>query len=104
MLRSTGLSNLLHISFKKSRFSSTQLNTGFILLDIFKAIGQPCFFLYETNSKNWKKEHAGRAEKQHLLAKSSQTSTRSLKEIANHLYEIYPLKRKKAVRRREVTH
>lgn len=51
-----------------------------------------------------KKEHARRVGKQHLLAKSSQMSIRSRKEIANHLYKVYSLKRKKTVERREVTH
>lgn len=37
LLRSTGLSNLMQTSFKKSRFSSTRLNTGFIAFDVFKA-------------------------------------------------------------------
>lgn len=40
LLTSTGFSNLLQTSFKKSRFSLTQLNTGFVSFDVFKAIVQ----------------------------------------------------------------
>lgn len=105
LLRSTGLSNLLQTSFKKSRFSSTRLNTGFIAFDVFKAIIQLQFSPNKLTLRK-EKEEVRRKEKQRLLVlRYAQMRTRSYETCRKCVKQdkVYSFRTKK-VRRKEFTY